>query len=514
MKLTGQSIRFSASDLVNYLGCRHLTELDRNVALGKIHPPEWYNPTLELLRKKGIEHEQNYVDHLKSQGLEVMVLDGNYTEATIDAMKAGPDIITQARFEMDGWVGIADILRKVPGRSDLGDWHYVVEDTKLARETKAGTILQLCLYSELAGTVQGYIPEHMYVVKPGTDFPTEKYRFAEFVSYYRTVKSKFQEIMNAEPAQTYPLPVGKCNTCRWWKECNRKWHEDDHLSLIAGIRSGHIQELEEQGIFSLENYARESRPFRKRPEQGNLETYQKIHHQAQVQFRGREQKEMLYDLLPVEELRGLNRLPEPSLGDLYFDIEGDHFYEEGGLEYLFGISYRDEGGDMVYRPFWAKDRIEERKMFSDFMEFVLDRWNQYPDMHIYHYAPYEPSAIKRLASRSALYEREVDSLLRSDRFLDLFSVIKETLVASVESYSLKDIERFTDFARKADLQLASSARRRLSIALDFNDVNSLPASEFDLIEAYNKDDCLATKALHEWIEAVCQKQVSQGADLF
>ena len=39
-------------------------------------------------------------------------------------------------------------------------------DTKLAQETKGGTILQLCLYSELVSAVQGFTPEYTYVVTP------------------------------------------------------------------------------------------------------------------------------------------------------------------------------------------------------------------------------------------------------------------------------------------------------------------------------------------------------------
>ena len=513
MRSVNQSIKYSASDLVNFLGCHHLTELDRQTVLGKISPPDWVNPALELIQQKGIEHEQAYVEQLKSQGFNVCQLDGHSVKDTEESIKKGYEIITQARFEKDGWVGIADILRRVPGESTLGSWYYEIEDTKLSRETKAGTVLQLCLYSELLGNLQGRIPENMYVVKPGTGFPTEKFRYPEFEAYYRSVKVRFQEVLNAGPRDTYPMPVAKCDTCRWWKECNTKWHVDDHLSLIAGIRNNQIRELEQQGVSSLEIYAKDTVPFRNKPEQGSEETYKKIHNQAKVQLKGRIEKKMLYELIPIESLRGLNRLPEPSNGDLYFDIEGYHFYEEGGIEYLFGISFLNENRNVEYKSFWARNRAGERRIFEDFMEFILARWKEYPGMHIYHYAPYEPSAIKRLASRNAVFEQEVDQLLRSERFVDLFSVIKETLFASVESYSLKEIEQFTEYKREADLRLASAARRRISIALDFNDFTSFPDADFELIEIYNKDDCQATMALHHWIEAIYQEQIRTGTSL-
>ncbi|MDD2285009.1 MAG: TM0106 family RecB-like putative nuclease [Paludibacter sp.] len=512
MRKNDTSIQFSASDLVNYIGCKHLTELDRKNALGLIDPPDWQNPALAFLQAKGKEHENAYVAYLKSQGLNVCELDGNSVESTIEAIGNGFNIITQARFFKDGYVGIADILRKVPGESKLGDYHYVIEDTKLAHETKAGTVLQLCLYSELLGELQGRNPENMYVVKPGEEFPTDIYRFAEFEAYYHFVKGRFQNVMNNEAVETYPLPVAKCDTCRWWKECTIKWHKDDHLSLIAGIRTNQTKELTENGIITLEKYATEETPFRGEPKQRSIATYKKIHNQARVQLKGRNENTLLYELIPVEPLRGLNRLPEPSLGDIYFDIEGDHFYEDGGLEYLFGIYYNEED-ELKYKGFWAKNRKEEKEAFSEFMGFVIARWEKFPEMHIYHYAPYEPTAVKRLSTKCAVFEAEVDRLLRAEIFIDLFSVIRESLIASVESYSLKELEQFTDFTRKADLRLASDARRRMSVALDFDDFSSMRQEDFVLIQDYNMDDCVATQKLHLWLENIYQEQLNNGVPL-
>lgn len=509
MKKVDNTIQYSASDLVNYLGCKYLTELDRKNVFGVILPPDWQNPSLAYLQQKGQEHENAYVEYLKAKGFSICELEGGSVQNTITALNEGHDIITQARFFKDGYVGIADILRKVSGKSKLGDYHYEVEDTKLAQETKAGTVLQLCLYSELLGEIQGFLPENMYAVKPGAEFPIDKYRFAEFRSYYLFVKNRFQEVMNSEPVESYPLPVAKCDTCRWWKSCYTKWHDDDHLTLIAGIRSNQTKELNNQGISTLEEYANEPKPYKQQPEHGNIETYSRIHEQARIQLNGRKEKKLIYEILPFEQLRGLNRLPIPSQGDIYFDIEGDHFYEEGGIEYLFGVTL-EQNGNRAYKGYWAKNRHEEKRAFSEFMDLVLTLWNSFPNMHIYHYAPYEPTAIKKLASRFAIYEEEVDRMLRAELFIDLFSVIKESLRASVESYSLKELEQFTDYVRVADLRLASDARRRMSAALDFDDFSTISQSDYELIETYNKDDCLATQYLHIWLENIYQQQIENG----
>jgi len=72
----------------------------------------------------------------------------------------------------------------------------------------------------------------------------------------------------------------------------------------------------------------------------------------------------------------------------------------------------------------------------------MDRLKTYPDMHVYHYAAYEPTAVKKLMGRHATREEEVDSLLRAGVFVDLFSVVRQGLRASVESYSIKKLEDF------------------------------------------------------------------------
>jgi uncharacterized protein len=422
-------------------------------------------------------------------------------------MKDGADVIVQARLDKGVWLGYSDILLKVPGTSAFGEWSYEVQDTKLAQDTRAATILQLCLYSELLADVQGSIPEKMYVVKPGENFPVESYRFADFQAYYRMAKQNFEQVILRGNVETYPDSVEHCNICAWWQVCDRKRHEDDALSLVAGMRSLHIVELQKQNIATLEQFAKTETLLR--PDRGNIETLQRKQSQARIQLRGRIEERLLYDVLMEEPGRGINRLPEPDAGDVYFDIEGDAFYENGGLEYLLGYAYSD-GGSLVYQKQWSSTHSEERNAFQEFMRFIVDRWKRNPRMYIYHFAPYEPTALKRLARVHAIFEKEVDDLLRAKRFIDLHAVFKESLLASVETYSLKELERFTKYVRKVDLHDASSARKRVEIALEVHEFESLSPETLKAVEEYNEDDCLATEALHRWLETLRNDLISGG----
>ena len=460
--------------------------------------------------KRGQDHEAAYVKFISEKGLKVIDLRTQQSlEATVEAMRSGADVIVQARLEVGIWGGYADILFRVEGKSKFGNWSYEVQDTKLSQHTKAATILQLCLYTDLLSVLQETAPEKMYVIKPGEDFTTEEYRFAEFESYYHLVKKQFEKTISAGESQTYPDPVEHCNICRWWQVCDKKRHTDDHLSLVAGIRSLHILELQRQKIQTLEQFAKADKL--EKPERGEKETFLRKQSQAKVQLEGRHQNKLLYEQLPIEAGRGLNRLPEPNEGDVYFDIEGDAYFEDGGLEYVLGYAYKEKG-NLIYKRIWSTNRAEERKAFVEFIQFISTRWKRFPNLYIYHFAPYEPTAIKRLARVHALCETEVDLLLRAERFIDLHSVFKEAVLASVETYSLKELEKFTKYARKVVLHDASVARKSVEIALELHDIKSLSPEAIQIVEGYNEDDCLATEALHSWLENLRGSLLKSGKE--
>ena len=500
----------SATDLSNHLSCRHLTNLNSLVARGNLKAPSYRDPSLEIMFQRGRDHEAAYVAHLKTKGLSAINLDGKPESETIRAMKEGYDVIVQPTLQEEKWMGRADILLRVTTPSDLGDWSYEVQDTKLSQNTKAGTILQLCLYSELVGNIQGIAPKQLHVVTPGNPFTTESYHFVDFRAYYNLVKRSFEDFVENIP-ETYPDPVEHCSICNWWQVCDKKRHEDDHLSLVAGIRCLHIEELKSQSIQTLEQFA-EAKKIEK-PRRGNKETFIRKQAQAKIQLEGRVKDQLIHKLHPVEAGRGLNRLPEPHAGDLYFDIEGDNFYPDGGLEYILGYAYKDDKGKLAYKNHWATNRQEEKKAFEAFIQFVMDRWKSNPKMYIYHFAPYEPSAIKRLARVHAVYEAEVDRLLRAERFVDLHAVTKEALIASVETYSLKALEKFTRYTRKIELHDASVARKAVEVALELHDFKSLAKETIQTTQDYNEDDCLATEALHQWLEHIRTTLVKKGKAL-
>ncbi len=425
---------------------------------------------------------------------------------TIDAMRSGADVIVQAALRDGRWFGRADVLQRVEQPSSLGAWSYEVTDTKLARETRAGTILQLGLYSEMLAAAQGARPEHFYVVTPDPTTPIHTYRVDDYAAYFRLIRAQMEAAVAQGDAvlaaANYPDPVEHCDVCVWSSECNRKRHEDDHLSLVAGISRLQRRELESHNVSTLTQLAGVPLPLPFKPKRGAADTYVRVREQARVQFESRGKTPPLYEMREFEEGNGLSRLPEPSPGDLFLDLEGDLFAAEGGREYLFGVVALDADGAPSYRPFWAFTEHEERQAFESVMDLILAAWDKHPGMHVYHYAPYEPGAFKRLMGRYATREQELDKLLRARRFVDLYGVVRQGVRAGIERYSIKNLEVFYGYDRAVPLADANRSLRLMEQGLELHIPETVPAEVRAVVEGYNKDDCLSTLHLRSWLEGL------------
>jgi uncharacterized protein len=497
MQLLDDNLILSATDLINHLECAHLTSLDLGVATGGLTLDETRTDTATLVARKGDEFERDYVESLRAAGRRVVEINSEpglegtrqAAEQTREAMRSGAEIIYQAvLFDGARWRGHADFLERVETPSELGDWRYEVADTKLARRVKPYFLLQLCFYSELLAEAQGAAPEWMHVVL-GTR-TRESLRVSEFAAYYRRVKARFEEVLEAGDGGTYPDPVDHCGLCRWEGVCDARREADDHLSLVANMRRVQRVRLNEAEIATVAQLGAAT-PAQRPPRIG-AHTFEALREQARLQLEQRATGEARYELLEPEEGRGFARLPEPSEGDLFFDMEGDPFFE-GGLEYLFGVT-SIEAGEARFRAFWAKSRADEKRAFEDFIDFVMERLDRFPDLHVYHYAPYEPTALKRLMGLHATREDEIDHLLRNEILVDLYAVVRQGLRISQPSYSLKKVEAFYMEERDTDVAEGGDSIVAFEEFLETGDRSLL-----EQIERYNDDDCRSTWLLRDWL---------------
>jgi len=494
-------ILYSASDIVNFLDCEHLTALDL-IDLETPLPRAEDDEEAVLYQNKGFSHELAHVERLKGSVASFADISEKKNDMdaafalTTEAMRSGTDIIYQATLLDGHFLGHADFLKKVPHRSALGDFSYEVVDTKLARSTRFKFIIQLCYYSELLSKCQGRDPLMIHVVLG--DGREESYRYAEYSKYYAMLKRRFLVCVQEGPRDTYPEECEHCDVCRWRDICGKQWIRDDHLNQVANITRVQIKRLCDSGITTLEALAKLRNNIRV-PKMAP-ETLAKLRHQASLQLKKRETGESCFDLLPpdAENKRGFARLPRPDKGDIFFDMEGDPM-EEDGLEYLFGV-YCSEKGRFRYKPIWAHTREDEKAAFTQFMDLVTQRLNEYPNAHIYHYGHYEETALKRLMSYHGIREAEVDNLLRMNRLVDLYKVVREGLRISEPRYSLKNVEHFYLEERSGEIKDAAASIVYYERWKETDDDGLL-----NKIRDYNHDDVRSTYGLRQWLLTIRPK---------
>ena len=299
--------------------------------------------------------------------------------------------------------------------------------------------------------------------RPGRDFAPVSYRVDEYAAYFRLLNAEMRTFLEDRP-ETYPEPVSHCDYCPWWVGCEKRRRNDDHLGYVAGISRRQIESLRVVGVNRLADLAVLD-PVPK-PARGSEAALSRVRDQARVQRLGRETGHPRYEILePFDDEHGFALLPVPSPNDIFLDFEGDRFADTGVREYLLGYVMPDDRGQFRYTALWAATPEEERKNFQEFIDLAIATRKRDPNAHVYHFAPYEPSALKRLMGRYATREVELDELLRGRAFVDLHRVVKRSLLASVERYSIKDLEPLFGYAREQDLREASESRRVVETAV-------------------------------------------------
>jgi predicted RecB family nuclease len=530
MQLIDGSPVYSATDLVGFLACEHLTQLERAVLAGLAERPNLPDPELDVLRKRGEEHERRYLADLAADGRSVVVItrDGyaaDHVESlrmaadeTVKAMASGAQVIYQATFFNGRWRGHADFLlrRESPDRPSVyGPFHYEVADAKLARHVKASAVLQICSYVDQLTVLQGVQPEWLHVALGGSAHETIRLRVDDFMAYYRASKQRFEEALGVDaappsypPAGTYPEPVEHCDVCRWTVECKARRRADDHLSLVAGIGRQQRRALVDRGVTTLAELGMLPLPLVPPLNGATERTLERIREQARIQLEGRTQGTVRYELLLPENgqrpepERGLASLPIPSPGDLFFDIEGDPYAFEDGLEYLFGVMDVSDR----WHAIWSTDAsggftfAGEKAAFEALMDLFTAQLERYPEAHIYHFHSYEPSALKHLMGKHATRELEVDRLLRGGVMVDLHRIVRQALRASLESYGLKSLEPLYGFKREVDLRDAGSSIVAFEQWLELGEGERPAADHLVRIERYNHDDVISTRELRDWLE--------------
>lgn len=502
MQKKNGALLFSPSDLITFVSDTFSSWMDRRY----IQDPtslvrDVADEGAKLIQKHGILHEKDYLDTLFKEGKDVCIIEGTDDaafEQTVAAMKSGREIIYQGFLRMEQFAGLSDFLVRSAGASKLGDYHYEVWDSKLAKKPKPYFLVQLCCYAEMLELIQGRLPDIAVVLGSKE---TKRFRTLDYYYYYLSLKKRFLEFQENFSIESPPEWMDVGAHSKWTEEAARLLEERDDLIRVANIRKSQIKKLKRTGIDTMTRLANAT-------EDGcgyeiSPRTFQTLRKQAELQIESASLDKPAYEMIPLSEYdgkrRGLGILPPPSKLDVYFDMEG-YPHIDGGLEYLFGAVHHDGDGGTRFIDWWAHDRNGEKIAFEEFIDWVYARWTEDRQMHIYHYATYEVSAMRRLASRHATRERELDDLLRSETFVDLYAVVRQGLRLGCNSYSIKKVELLYMEGRKAEVSTAVDSIVFYEHWLEESDGATWKESAtLKQIRDYNQVDCESTAALCKWL---------------
>ncbi|MFC3175007.1 TM0106 family RecB-like putative nuclease [Novosphingobium bradum] len=504
----------SPTDLVRFLGCAHAVALDlRKLADPASLPDKVENDAMgELVSQAGLRHEDDYRARLAGEGGLVEIPATGLSvrqraERTAGAMSEGAAAIFQATFLDEPWHGFADFLRRVEEPSALGAWSYEPVDTKLARSVKPAYLVQLGLYAQMIGKVQGVVPRRVHVaLGSGVE---ETFRLVDFTRTLAAAQRRYLGFIDAGAPASRPEPCAACDLCGWRDHCADQWEAEDHLSRVAGLSRPQVQKLEAAGIATLAALA--EAPEDTRVPRLAPATFARLRAQARLQQARMAGGDPVVQVLPAEPGRGFALLPPPDPADLFFDLEGDPL-TEGGLDYLWGVHLRDGSGKPRFVHRWGHDSAAERAAFEATVDWMGEHLAAHPAAHIYHYAPYEVTALRRLSTLHASREEAVDRLLRERRLVDLYAVLRQAIRTSEPNLSLKTMEVF--FAKKREGAVTNAGD---SIVEYKSWQDSGEQKILDDILAYNRIDCENTEALRDWLvslreDGMAWREVGPGRD--
>jgi len=535
---------YSASDLVVASECQYRTLRILDTKLGRSDKPAFpEDAMLKRASELGDAFEHKILSELMAEhgtwdavtGCGVKVVDrGPLTwdgleakrEETLAALRAGADVVFQATFFDGSMVGFADFLVKQP------DGSYAVWDTKLARHARVSALLQLAAYGD-------QLHKYGIPVAPVTtlmlgDRSLSEHPMADLLPVFRERRDNFLSLTSGhrdQPEMVMWMQDGLsyCGRCDY---CTEQVHLNQDLLLVNGMSGSVRRKLLAQGITTVENLAQmpattATGPLARLRSQARMQLGKDAVDGTAVAGQGPDAHQVSYKVLRDN----ISHLPAPSEGDIFFDFEGDPLWqdpgtEKWGIEYLFGsieapTPGASPGAKEVFVPFWAHSRAGERQAFLDFLAYVEKRRAEHPDMHVYHYAPYEKSALRNLAilHGDTAAEDTVDHWLRTGLLVDLLDTVRQSVRISEASYSIKKLEPF--YMSSARVGAVTNAGASVVAYADYcaardaglaGDAGKAAEARVILesIGAYNEYDCLSTLRLREWLLAIGAAAVAQS----
>ncbi len=530
----------ASRDLFKATGCEQCVRLSMAIkanvpeVVAKVKPYEDdLNTKLPIIQ--GNQRERMVFDQIKSSlpAGDFVEFERATADETVSALKNSTPVVAQGYFERElggyFWSGYADLLVlegfEIRQRDDgkvaalqvgqIPDQpKYMAWDVKNSSQGDEKYQVQLATYLEALQEL-GLASEHDLGIVLGFGRGTVRYSPDESLEVYRTARAKLVSILN----QTSPATItadfvsswacakesvcGKVY-CDYPKLCEATFEENHVLELLPSVHYKHSPKLLEAGFTDVTKLAScESAPEVPGLKAEYSDRYWKAAKVMQLEFDGH--------LALISKIDGTPDLPEPTDQDVFFDVEWTNPVDAiGEFIFMFGVV----GADEKFEVFIADSPDDELRAFDEFLDFGIARLNANPEMHIYHFHNPEPLKVNKLVERYNGHRKaDADALIA--RMFDLKPVANDSFIPGSGSYSIKDLERYYDADTKlnrgglvaggADAMLQFELFRQAMVAGDVTEA----ATIMQVIADYNKDDCLSTKLLRDWLLSLHFEHIDQ-----
>jgi predicted RecB family nuclease len=386
-------------------------------------------------------------------------------------LSGGPMLVVGATIEDDTFSLTLDGLKRAPGESSLGQFHYVPvlfhEGAKIRLEER----LLLAIMGNVLGDLQGRQPE-TGVVYYGPECRGARIQMSERLR--ERARCILQEIKRLRAQGTPPKLMlnSHCPACEFRQHCHAETVRQDDLSLLRGLGENEIRSQNRKGIFTVTQLSYTFRPRRKNK---RAKDQGQPYHPALQALAIREGKTYVFD--------------KPAIPDrptrVYLDLEGN---AEGAFVYLLGLLVVEKEIQQ-WHSFWADGPTDEERLLRQLLEIVDGK-----DYSLFHFGSYERRFLRRMR-RTARRKTPVDRLLANCS--DILSIIRSDIYFPVYSNGLKEIGRYLGCAwtdPEASGVQSLVWRRKWEQSRD-------DAYKQRLI-AYNREDCAALRRITDHIEAI------------
>ncbi len=469
----------TASDYYKFLNCPHWPYYERfhteEEGFLKREMTEGEKQRLE----DGLKHEEEVIRALyadKNIKKQIPTGDPEFdSEATIKLMREGVEYIYQGTLTHNDWTGRPDLLMKIQGNSDLGDWYYVPIDIKSAHYVQKYHRLQLMFYAVLLEALQGRFPGRGYIINK--DGEQHEIELGDYVIEFNEITAELEAIRAGEKPD--PVLRKSCfDVGPWGALCKEYAIGSNDIAQLFNVDIRKLKALRELGIRTLTDAAKMNIADIDGRMPGLRAHGLMV---AKMQARALLERKVI-----IREPIHLNT----PLMEIHFDIESD---PPNDFDYLYGIFIRTKEKS-EYKAFVARNIDEEKEMWNNFLNWIETLTVSY---QVIHYANYEKV-------RLAVLEKRYGGSVALDRFrdnmIDIKQVITHSVVFPLHFYGLKYVAPFLGFSWRGEVK---SGGQSVDIFEEF-----LKTKNEDLLNqiiVYNEDDVRATAVIADWCRNYASK---------